>query len=317
MKKFLIFLLILSVKVAVGQQVSQNTLYYQNLYLINPAEAGANQQTEFHLSHRQQWLGFEGAPTTTWFSAQSKINDKLSLGTKINYDQISFFEQLQFDASAAYKIKIDASNEINFGLSLGIKQGSLVMENMVATDYSDHILQNNGINGIGFHSEFGLTYSFKKKLAIGLALPQLFSSSIDLEPTTSESSYVFNSHRFFYISYQMDMSEDVTFTPLLLLKRATGYSTQIEFLGNFNFQNKFWGGLGIRQQNGLLVNLGFSPIDNLKMSYAYEFNSNGIAQFSSGTHEIMLAYVIGKKSKENQENLQDLPESQNENKEVD
>ncbi len=58
MKKFLIFLLILSVKVAVGQQVSQNTLYYQNLYLINPAEAGANQQTEFHLSHRQQWLGF-------------------------------------------------------------------------------------------------------------------------------------------------------------------------------------------------------------------------------------------------------------------
>ena len=142
-------------------------LFYQNLFLINPAEVGENELTEFHVSHRQQWIGFEGAPLTTWFSAQTKINDKFGVGTKVNYDQVSFFKQYQFDASASYSIKIDASNTIKFGLSLGIKQGSLVLENMVASDYSDYLIQNNGTSGTGFHSEFGLNYSFKEKLTIG------------------------------------------------------------------------------------------------------------------------------------------------------
>ncbi len=310
MKNILTFLLLLSVEMLFGQQISQNTLYYQNLYLINPSEAAANKQPEFHLSHRQQWIGFDGAPVTTWFSAQTKLNNKLSLGTKINYDQIAFFEQVQFDVSLAYNIKIDASNEVNFGISLGMKQGSLVLENMIATDYSDQLLQNNGINGVGFHSEFGFNYSFKKKLNVGLSLPQLFSSSFELEPISSENTYNFISHRYFYVSYQMDMSEGVTFTPIVLLKKATGYSNQFEVLGNFNFQNKYWGGLGIRQHNGILVNLGFSPINNINLSYSYEFNRNGIAKFSNGTHEIMLAYFIKKKTtKDVEENSDETKES--------
>ena len=301
MKKIPFFLILLLIKAATSQQISQNSLFYQNLFLINPAEVGENELTEFHVSHRQQWLGFEGAPLTTWFSAQTKINDKFGVGTKVNYDQVSFFKQFQFDASASYSIKIDASNAIRFGLSLGIKQGSLVLENMVATDYSDYLLQNNGTSGTGFHSEFGLNYSFKEKLTIGFSLPQLFASSFDLEPAILNNNYIFNSHRFFYASYELNMSKDVTFTPLILFKKASGFSNLVEFQGNFNFQHKFWGGLGVRQQNGIMLNVGMSPLNNINVTYAYEFNSNGVAQFSSGTHEIMLSYQINRKKQEKEE----------------
>ena len=49
-----------------------------------------------------------------------------------------------------------------------------------------------------------------------------------------------------------------------------------------------------------MLNVGMSPLNNINVTYAYEFNSNGIAQFSSGTHEIMLSYQIHRKKQENE-----------------
>ena len=72
-------------------------------------------------------------------------------------------------------------------------------------------------------------------------------------------------------------------------------------IGNFDFKNKYWGGIGIRQQGGFLINLGMNVIEQLGITYAYEFNRNGVASFSSGSHEIMISYKLGKKNNTSQE----------------
>ena len=294
MKNLLTCLMLFSCFCLSAQQTAMNSLYFKNLFLINPAEVGKGGKTQLHLSHRQQWVGLDGAPTTTWFSAQTQINRNLNFGARVNYDQIAFFERLQFDASLGYYLKIDASNELNFGLSLGMIQGNLVMENMIATDYSDLLLQNNGVNGIGFHSDFGIVYTNKKKLSIGFAYPQLFSSPIALESVNETEQYDFKSHRYLYASYQLDMTEGLTFTPIIMLRKATGHQNQFDLLGNFKFKSKYWGGLGVRQEGGFLVNLGFSPMDNLKITYGYEFNNGTISYYSSGSHEVMVSFTINK-----------------------
>ena len=313
MKNILTIILILTCFAFSAQQVPLNSLYYQNLYMLNSAEVGKNKQLEFHLSHRQQWVGFDGAPTTTWFSAQKRINRNLNFGIRFNYDQISFFEKLQFDASTSYLLKIDNNNELTFGLSLGMIQGSLVMNNMIATDYSDELLLNNGVNGVGFHSDLGIAYSLNNKLNVGVSFPNLFTTSLRLEPLNTDQSFDYKMHRILYVSYELNMSSDVKFTPLLLLRKAGGLSNQLDLIGNFNFQNNYWGGLGFRQQGGFLVNLGFSPVNSLKLTYSYEFNNSKIASFSSGSHEIMLSYALKKtKKKPESEDEQELEEEETE-----
>ena len=312
MKNILTLILILTCFLIAAQQIPLNSLYYQNLYMVNSAEVGKNKNLEFHLSHRQQWVGFEGAPTTTWFSAQKKINRNLNFGVRFNYDQISFFEKLQFDASTSYLLKIDKNNELTLGLSVGVIQGSLVMNNMVATDYSDELLLNNGVNGVGFHSDFGIAYSLNKKLNVGISFPNLFTTSFNLEPLNMDQTYDYKTHRILYISYEFSMSSDVKFTPILLSRKAVGLSNQIDLIGNFNFQDNYWGGLGFRQQGGFLVNLGFSPVNNLKLTYSYEFNNSNIASFSSGSHEIMLSYTLKKKKEPESDENKELKEEEKE-----
>lgn len=308
MKNILTTILLFTCFISSAQQIPLNSLYYQNLYMVNSAEVGKNKHLEFHLSHRQQWVGFEGAPTTTWFSAQKNITRNLNFGIRFNYDQISFFEKLQFDASTSYLLKIDAANELTMGLSLGLIQGSLVMSNMIATDYTDELLLNNGVNGVGFHSDFGIAYSLNKKLNIGLSFPNLFTTAFNIEPLSMDQTYDYKMHRILYVSYELDMSSDVKFTPILLLRKAAGLSNQLDLIGNFNFQNNYWGGIGFRQQGGFLVNLGFSPVNSLKFTYSYEFNNSKIASFSSGSHELMLSYTLKKKikSEPESENNQEL-----------
>lgn len=299
MKNTISIILIFTCVFYSAQQTPLNSLYFQNLYMINSAEVGKTNQLKFNLSHRQQWVGFEGAPTTTWFTVQKKLNRNLNFGIRFNYDQISFFEKLQFDASGSYLLKIDKANELTFGLSLGMIQGSLVMNNMISTDNSDEILLNNGVNGVGFHSDFGIAYSLNKKLNIGISFPNLFTTSMNIEPINIDQTYDYKMHRIAYLSYELDMSSDVKFTPIILIRKAAGLSNQIDLIGNFNFQNNYWGGLGFRQQGGFLVNVGFSPIDNLNLTYSYEFNNSKIASFTSGSHELMLSFALKNKTKEN------------------
>ena len=61
---------------AMAQQSPLSNFYNFNEYLVNPAEAGYKNLIEGTLSHRIQWQGIEGAPTTTFFGVHGALNEK-------------------------------------------------------------------------------------------------------------------------------------------------------------------------------------------------------------------------------------------------
>ena len=75
-----------------SQQIPLNTLYSYNKLSINPASAGLVKGIEMNLSHRQQWIGFEGAPVTTWLTSQMQLSPKIGLGFSMAYDQVAFWK---------------------------------------------------------------------------------------------------------------------------------------------------------------------------------------------------------------------------------
>ena len=159
---------------------------------------------------------------------------------------------------------------------------------------SDPIILNPNLNGMAFNSQFGIAYSFKEKLNLGISFPQLYTSSIDMDLQNIEGAYDLVKHKIMYLSYVLDLTQDVLFKPMFLIRSADGIENQWDLIGNFDFKNKYWGGFGIREQGGFIINIGMNAIDQLGITYAYEFNRNGVASFSSGSHEIMLSYQLGK-----------------------
>ena len=92
------------------------------------------------------------------------------------------------------------------------------LDNVISSDASDPILLNPNINGIAFNSQFGIIYTYKEKLNIGLSFPQLFTTAIDLELENIEGAYDLTKHRILYFSYMLDLSEDILFKPMFLIK---------------------------------------------------------------------------------------------------
>ena len=74
MKRFLLGLCLTGFFAGVhAQQKPQYTQYILNNYIINPALTGIENYTDVKLSHRHQWVGFQDAPVTTYFTIHKPI----------------------------------------------------------------------------------------------------------------------------------------------------------------------------------------------------------------------------------------------------
>ena len=155
MYKKIIYLFLILQSGYFAQQIPLNTLYSYNNIQINPASAGIDKGIEINLSHRQQWLGFDGAPVTTWLTSQMQLSSKMGLGFSMAYDQVSFLERFNCEGSFSYHLKVNKKNSLHLGLSIGFLQGSLKLNDIISSDASDPIILNPNLNGVAFNSQFG------------------------------------------------------------------------------------------------------------------------------------------------------------------
>ena len=93
---FLFFLLFL-VSSVYAQQEAQYSQYMYNTISVNPAYAGSRDVLSVLALNRSQWVGFDGAPSTSTFSINTPIPEtNLGLGISAISDRIGPTEQNTF-----------------------------------------------------------------------------------------------------------------------------------------------------------------------------------------------------------------------------
>ena len=63
-----------------AQQLSRQSQFVQNPFLVNPAFAGTELGTFASISHREQWVGFHGAPSTSNVTVTSSLPNRFGVG---------------------------------------------------------------------------------------------------------------------------------------------------------------------------------------------------------------------------------------------
>ena len=85
--KILSFLFFVFMNVAAdAQQKPHYTQYVLNQYIINPAITGIENYTDVKLSHRHQWVGFQDAPVTTYFTIHKPLGKQDDRTTATSFD---------------------------------------------------------------------------------------------------------------------------------------------------------------------------------------------------------------------------------------
>ena len=291
---FLFFLLFL-VSSVYAQQEAQYSQYMYNTISVNPAYAGSRDVLSVLALNRSQWVGFDGAPSTSTFSINTPIPEtNLGLGISAISDRIGPTEQNTFSADLSYTIRLTEKSNLSFGAKGTASFFSFDQYKVTPFQANDPKWKSLSSK---MSPNFGVgMYLHSDKYYLGLSIPNLMETNF-----YNDNEIAINSQRMNYYligGYVFDVNNWIKFKPAVVSKIVTGAPLQLDLSGNALFMNKFVLGAAYRWDAAFSGLAGFQVNDALFLGYSYDFDTTSLSRFNYGSHEFFIRYeFIYKKDK--------------------
>jgi type IX secretion system PorP/SprF family membrane protein len=310
-----------------AQQKPHYTQYILNNYIINPALTGIENYTDVKLSHRHQWVGFQDAPVTTYFTIHKplgKQDDRTTatsfdipgenprgksywqdytaaaphhgIGMQVINDRTGPLNRFSAYATYAYHLGISARTSIAAGFGAGVSNLSITASKLdfVYTTVDPAVYTSNEINNLRPDFNAGV-WVYSADYFLGLAAQQIIPSKIDFSNntlTTKQGKFV--PHLFLTAGYRFLLNDDFNLTPSTLVKYVSS-TLNADFNVKLQYRDLAWAGASYRIQDGFAGMIGLNVSNTFNVGYAYDYTTSKLNTFTKGTHEIMIGFLIGNK----------------------
>jgi len=281
MKK--IFILILGVVSLITVSAQQDPQFSQNMFnklANNPGFAGSRGSIATSVLHRSQWMGFEGAPSTQNFSIDAEV-PFLNGGVGLNVvkDNIAQFSNLGLQASYAYRTELGVG-QMGMGMSFGILQSGT--DGGFIPAKTDPSVPTGEVKGSSLDIGAGIYYN-TQDVYIGI------SSAHMTEPTIEWSdgqNFDLSRHYFLIAGYYHEINPVLSLNPSIYLK-SDGATSQLDINTNLIYNNKLWGGVSYRLDEGLILLAGMNVNEDLRFGLGYDVT---MMNPLGNSLEVMLGY---------------------------
>ena len=272
-----------------AQQLPYHSQYMFNGYLLNPAVAGSTKELPIMLTFRNQWTGFTGAPLTMTLSAHGKLKKKMGIGGALFHDQTGPTGRTGAMASYAFHVPMDKT-KLAFGLSAMVFQYVIDKSDLTTDDPGDNALDGVVEKKVVPEANFGILF-YGDKFRIGLSIPQLIQMKVDVGYSGSMNKM--ERHFFADAAYKFDVSDDFEIEPSFLFKATVAAPMQIDINAKVLYKEMIWLGASYRSQESVILMLGLKK-SGFGFGYSYDITMTSIKKHSTGSHEIFLAYYLGR-----------------------
>ena len=287
MKKIIILILaVISVITVSAQQDPQFTQNMFNKLANNPGFAGSRGVIATSILHRSQYMGFGdqggAAASTQNFSIDAELPFLYGgVGLNVVKDNIAQFSNLGLQVSYAYRTELGVG-QIGMGMSVGMFQSGLDGNKLNAAQSGDNAIPLSSVSGSKLDIGAGIYYN-TQDVYIGI------SSSHMTEPVVEWSdgdSYPLARHYFLIAGYYHELNSLLSLNPSIYLK-SDGATSQLDINTNLIYNNKMWGGVSYRLDEGISLLAGMNVNEDLKFGLAYDVT---MMNPMSNSIEFMLGY---------------------------
>ena len=263
---------------AYAQHNPLQSQYMLNRLVVNPAYAGADGFLSTTVSYRKQWLGFDGAPETYTFTANTPLrNKRYNVGIIASQDNIAVLHQSQVGLIYAYRI---VAKRISFsaGFQPGITMARNSWNDVKTTTQGDAVYQSAETR-VSFNMGYGL-YMQSKRFFIGVSSGAKFSSSFtgDQPIILANTGYTFGDPK----------KVSVTISSLGRYMLRGFYQADMNVITTLRERISF--GASYRHKDAVVGILQMKINDQLYLGYSYDYTLSNLNTYSSGTHEVLLRY---------------------------
>jgi type IX secretion system PorP/SprF family membrane protein len=282
MKKIIILAALVISNLVNAQQDPQFTQYFDNFLHVNPAYAGSSGMLSATAIHREQWVGFDGAPRSTTMSLHTPLNYRsVGLGLTAVNDVIGPIHQTAVYADFSYTLKLGKTARLALGLKGGVNMlnfNTSKWDDVQAGDPAFVNVQNKISPNVGFG-----VYYHDEHFFLGLSSPRLMES-------TAGDTYSQQRHYFGIIGGIFPVSAKWKLRPSVQVKATMGapMSMDISLAGIFN--DKLWIGAMNRLNAAAGGFVQYQITRQFRLGLASEYGMTPIRNYNNGTFEVLMSY---------------------------
>lgn len=292
MRRLFILFLICFIAVQWLQAQEKALLYSHysfNGLAINPAYAGSREMLSVSLSHRNQWMGFEGAPSYNILGIHTPFKKtKMGLGFLVMNESIGLRKYTGFYMNYAHRLNV-GNGKLALGLKGGIATGNyeqidLGNDDVVFGEKSSSYLQPNFGFGV---------YYYTRKFYTGISIPLILGYETN-ESGEVKAYHDFNKYAYYLtagINFNLADKWQLQPSGLVEYDKAGGVIADVGL--NLLYHEAFRVGASYRTKQAIVMLLDCKITYQLRIGIAYDYGLNEINSYNRNSFEIALEYNFG------------------------
>lgn len=275
-----------------AQQLAQYSQYVFNQFSVNPAVAGSKDCLDLRLGYRQQWVGYEGAPTTGWVSMHGVLRakgkpfqaNKHGIGAFIEADDAGNYGYTSFLLAYAYHLQMSRDLYLSVGLFAGVRQVKLAVGELTLGQYDDPVV-NSQASALVYPEITPGIWCYGKNAWMGLSIHQMLANRIG--DVGLDSRFV--RHVMASGGYRHRIARKTAFVSSGLLKVAGGSPPAFDINGMLEWNRTYGLGVGYRNGDAVVAMMKVGFLKFFQLGYSYDITTSRLRVASSNTHEVILA----------------------------
>lgn len=276
-----------------AQQDAQFTHYMYNTLSVNPAYAGSRGTLNVTGIHRQQWIGFDGAPMTqTVFLHSPFANNKMGIGLSVVNDKIGPLNQTFIYGDYSYTVNLTSAVKLAFGVKAGVNMFQPKISGLQTTDGSDPSFINSTLQRSVKPNVGAGLYLHHERWYIGASAPRLLENKFDLTTNNQgDSNSVSESrHMFFIGGLVFPVSDGLMLKPTVQTKVVKNSPLSIDATVEALIRQQFSIGVGMRLGDSFYGLVGYQFNDQFRAGLSYDYTIGALRNINGNTVELMLSY---------------------------
>lgn len=282
-----------TVLTARAQQLPQLTQYQFNDYVFNPAVAGSRSFFELRSGHRYQWVGIQDAPRTFTLSATTPLGRNMGVGGYLFTDIVGPTRRTGVQFSYAYHLRLTGDLKLSLALSGGMLQFLIDGSKIQFHDPGDPIMDDQLRGELKPDAKFAFMLHHPRYW-LGASAPQLLGNKVYFLNESDGTLSRMEHHYYAMGGYRLPLGTDFKLEPSFLVKYVAPVPVKLDLTATVKYKDAFWVGASYRTNDAWCAMVGYWHKQQFQFGYSYDVITSNLRNYSTGTHEIMLAITIGK-----------------------
>src|SRR5690554_330512 len=295
MKKqlYIFALIVLTTFSAKAQQIGMYSDFMMNRFFYNPAYAGSKEVQEMNAGYRAQWVGFDGAPSSFYFNLMGSLKNKgkVGYGLGVYNENSGLMNSTGIRLNYAHHFKLGEKVKLGLRIQPGYFQYRIRLYDAIKADEGDDVFTGNVHSTNAFDINMGFNI-YSDKFFIMASAQRILGGMIKFTGFNSQLQFHANAIAGYNIQFEKRKLE---LQPSVLIRYTEPVPLLIAPMLKLKYDDKYSLGVMYRHDDAIGVNAGFTWNKRLTIAYGYDISINALRKYNSGSHEIMLSFIINNK----------------------